>query len=595
MNFIAKTGVKHIFMLAGGGCMHLIDSIGRCNQVEYICNLHEQACAIAAEAYGQYTNNLGVALVTTGPGGTNAITGLAGAWIDSTPCMFISGQVKTSDLMRDKGVRQMGFQEVDIISMVKPITKYAVTVTDEKTIRYHLEKGLYYARTGRPGPVWIDIPLDIQASMIDESELPGFNQDFQGNNTLIEEKIYKIIELLNNSVRPVILVGNGIRLANAQEDFYRLVELLQIPVLTTWKSIDLIDDGHPLFAGRPGAIGQRGANFAQQNSDLFISMGARLDFGQTAYNHKAFARGARKVIIDIDEGEIKKLQMPVEVSIRSDVKIFIKELLRKADLIHGSRGEWLKTCKEWKEKYPLILPEYREQKEDVNLYVLIDVLSELLEQCDVIVPGSSGSAVEIFMQSFRVKYGQRIQFTPGLGAMGFGLPATIGACIASGRKRTICLNGDGGFQLNIQELETVRRLALPVKFFVINNGGYASIMATQRNYFQGYYTGSEKSSGLTLPDICKIGEAYNIKTEKIVNHSNIYDKVKRVLETEGPVICEVKVSPEQLTAPRVKSYISPDGTMITLPMEDMWPFLTREEFFANMIVPPLKESRSMPA
>jgi acetolactate synthase-1/2/3 large subunit len=592
IDFIADGGIKHIFMLSGGGCMHLVDSAGRCNKIQYVCNLHEQACIIAADAYGQYTNNIGAALVTTGPGGTNAITGVAGAWIDSTPLLVISGQVKTSDLMSKYSVRQMGVQEVDIISMVKTITKYAITVTEPNEIRYHLEKALYLAKTGRPGPVWLDIPLDIQANMIDEHRLEGFipEEKHEKNKALLKEEIVKIIEVLNKAERPVILGGNGIRLAKAEKDFLRLIEILKVPVLTTWKIIDLLDDNHPLFAGRPGAIGQRGANFIQQNSDLFLSIGARLDFGQTAYNHNHFARCARKIIVDIDEKEIKKLQMKIDFPLAIDGGNFIRELLKNAHLIQSKERPWLKLCREWNKKYPVILPEYREEKKHVNLYILIDILSDLLLPEDIIVPGSSGSAVEIFMQSFRVKSGQRIIFNPGLGAMGFGLPASIGACIA-GEKRTICLNGDGGFQLNIQELETVKRLNLPIKFFIINNGGYSSIMTTQRNYFEGRYTGSEKSSNLTLPDILRVAEAYNIKSEKIENHIHIESKVKKILDIEGPCICEVQVSPLQATMPRVKSSVKPDGTMITLPMEDLWPFLPREEFFNNMIVPPLEESK----
>ena len=592
INFIADSGVKHIFMLSGGGCMHLVDSVGKCKKIEYVCNLHEQACAIAADAYGQYTNNVGLALVTTGPGGTNAITGVAGAWIDSTPLLIISGQVKTSDLLSKYSVRQMGVQEVDIISMIKSITKYAVTVTEPEEIRYHLEKALYLANTGRPGPVWLDIPLDVQASVIEEDNLKPFTAEEEHKKPEhVKGKILKIIEVLNNSERPVILAGNGIRLAKGEEDFLRLIEILKIPVLTTWKIIDLLDNDHPLFAGRPGAIGQRGANFIQQNSDFFLSIGARLDFGQTAYNHRHFARCARKVIVDIDEKEIRKLQMPVDFPLAIDGRDFIREFLNNIHLVKERSMSWLNTCRMWNETYPVILPEYREQKEHVNLYVLMDVLSDLLTEEDIIIPGSSGSSVEIFMQSFRVKKGQRIIFNPGLGAMGFGLPAAIGACIAGG-KRTICINGDGGFQLNIQELETIRRLNLPIKFFIINNGGYSSIMATQRNYFNGRYTGSEKNSKLTLPDIRRIAEAYNIKNEKLENHSHIESKIKEVIETERPCICEVMVSPLQATIPRVKSHVKPDGSMVTLPMEDLWPFLPREEFLKHMIIPPLEESKN---
>ncbi len=334
MNFVSDQGVNDVFMLPGGGCMHLVDSLGRNPDLNFICNLHEQGSAVAAEAYGQYTNNLGVALITTGPGGTNTITGVAGAWLDSTPCLFISGQVKLADLVGDRGIRQMGFQEINIVELVSSITKYAVTVTDPDTIQYHLEKAVHLARSGRPGPVWIDIPLDIQASMVDEKNLAKFDpsKDTSHNDTeLLQQQVSKTIQILNDSERPVILAGNGIRLANAQDDFQKFIDLLKIPVLTTWKTIDFLPESHSLFTGRPGSIGQRGANFTQQNSDCFLSIGARLDFGQTGYNHKNFARAAKKIMVDVDPFEISKMMTNIDVPVAADAKAFIQEFLRQAD------------------------------------------------------------------------------------------------------------------------------------------------------------------------------------------------------------------------------------------------------------------------
>ncbi|WP_335930631.1 thiamine pyrophosphate-binding protein [Nostoc sp.] len=592
IQFIANLGVEHIFLLPGGGCMHLLDSVGRCQQLKYICNLHEQACAIAAEAYGQYTNNLGVALVTTGPGGTNTLTGVAGAWLDSTPCLFISGQVKTADLVGTRGVRQMGFQEINIVEMVKPITKYAVVVTDPKTIRYHLEKAVYLAKNGRPGPVWIDIPLDIQAAQIEETELVGFDkQEVEKpiDHSLLQQQISETIRLLNQAERPCILVGNGVRLAGAIEDFLQLIEILQIPVLTTWKAIDFLPESHWLFAGRPGAIGQRGANFTQQNSDLLITIGARLDFGQTGYNHQNFARGAKKIIVDIDPNEISKMMMPIDVPICADAGDFIGDCLEKRDkIISQDRSSWLNRCKDWQAKYPVILPEYWQESDRVNNYVLIDVLSEEMSEDDLLIPGSSGACSEITMQGFRVKPGMRIFNTEGLGAMGFGIASAIGGCLASGGKHTICIDGDGGFIMNVQELETLKRLKLPIKFFILNNDGYISIQNTQKNYFQGRYVASNPNSGLTLPDISKISAAFDIPYTKIADHGGIREKVIEVLNSPSAFICEVLISPNQFTAPRITSTSKPDGTMVSKPLEDMWPFLERKEFLANMIVPHLE-------
>jgi len=591
--FVASLKVKHVFLLPGGGCMHLVDSLGRRSDLEYICCLHEQAAAIAAEAYGQYTNNIGVALVTTGPGSTNAITGVAGAWIDSTPVLIISGQVKRPDMIGETGVRQMGNQEIEIVSIVRPITKYTITILEPESIRYHLEKAVYLARTGRPGPVWIDIPLDVQATMVDEPKLQGFEHlelASKKNKKELERSVEKTIQLFNESQRPVILAGNGIRLSGALKDFLDLIEHLKIPVLTTWKAIDFLPENHELFFGRPGSIGQRGANFIQQNSDFIVTVGARLDLPQVGYNYQNFARAAKKVIVDIDFTEIKKLKMDIDVSICSDARDFIKELLRKKDkFIFKDRSKWISCCREWKSKYPVVLPQYWEQKEYVNTYILIDVLSELMEEDDVLVPGSSGGCSEITMQAFKVKKGQRIFNTPGLGAMGFGLPASIGACLASGKKRTVSIIGDGGLQHNIQDLETMARLKLPVKIFILNNNGYASIKNMQKNYFNGHLVGCDPSSGLTLPDTCKVASAYGLKNTRILNHTGLKERVKEVLETEGPFICEVMVDPQLVTAPRLSSEVRSDGSIVSKPLEDLWPFLDREEFKANMIVKPIEE------
>ncbi len=586
MEFIAAQRVKHIFMFPGGGAMHLVDSAGKCKGLEFICNLHEQACAISAEAYSQCSGNFAAVLVTTGPGGTNAVTGVAGAWLDSTPMLVLSGQVKRADLAVGKGLRQMGPQEIDIISIVKTITKYAVTVTDPKNIRYHMEKALYLSKSGRPGPVWLDIPLDVQSAMVEEKELKRFfPKQTNRENKLLIKKILKVIELINGSERPVILLGNGVRLAGALEDFRKLIHILNIPVLTTWKTADSLPDNHRLYAGRPGIIGQRGANFTQQNSDCIIILGARMDLLQLAFDNEHFARGAKKIIVDIDVNEIKKLKFKLDVSICADAGIVIREIIKSANKIKPKdRSVWLKTIKDWQKKYPVILSQYWQDKKVVNIYALMDVLSDVLTGKDVVVPGSSGQCSEVFLQSFRVKKGQRILNTPGLGAMGFGLPASIGACLAAGRRRIICINGDGGFQLNIQELETVRRLNLPIKYFILNNEGYASIKATQKNNFSAHYVACNKQSGLSLPDIIKLAKAYGIKTARIKSHKDIRKKVKQAVSMDGPVICEVIVSIDQVVAPKVISKLHADGTVEQKPMEDMWPFLDREEFRKNMLI-----------
>lgn len=593
INFISRLNVKHVFLLPGGGCMHLVDSLGKCSDLEYVCCLHEQAAAIAADAYSQYTNNIGIVLVTTGPGSTNVITGTAASWIDSTAVLIVSGQVKRSDMIGASGVRQMGVQEVDIIPIVKSITKYAVTILDPSTIRYHLEKAVYVAKTGRPGPVWISIPLDVQGSLINEKNLRGFSPSEISqkiNTNKILKQIKEVIKLINGSERPVILAGNGIRLSGAKKEFIHLVEKLKIPVLTTWRANDFFPENHELYFGRPGSVAQRGANFIQQNSDLIITIGARLDLAQVGFDYKNFARGAKKVIVDIDPAEIKKLKMHVDVPILSDAKFFINGLNKELKMLkHKDRSEWINRCLKWKKNYPVIVSEYYNRKKYVNTYVLIDVLSDLMNGNDVLVPGSSGSCAEITQQAIKVKKGMRILNTPGLGSMGFGLPASIGACLASGRKRTITIIGDGGLQHNIQELETLARLKLPVKVFVLNNNGYASIRTTQKRHFAGHLVCCDPSSGLTIPDTCKVASAYGIKTMQITRQKNLKEKVGKVLGTKGPVVCDVMIDPNLETAPKLSSEVRPDGSIVSKPMEDLYPFLDREEFRANMIVKPAEE------
>ena len=588
IEFVARAGVKHIFLLTGGGSMHLADSLGRNPGLEYVCCLHEQACAFAAEHYAEFTGGLGVALVTSGPGGTNAVTGVAAAWLESASCLFLSGQAKRSDLIGGTGVRSMGQQEVDIVSVVRPVTKYAVTVLDPGTIRYELEKAIYLATHGRRGPVWLDIPLDVQAATIDETSLPGFvpaapERDPAG----LERQVAEAIDLLNRAQRPVLFLGNGARAAQAGGALRQLVDLLRIPVLVTWKIADFLPEADPYYAGRPGAIGQRGANFTQQNADCLLIIGARLDRPQTAFCHRNFAPAAVKIVVDVDPAELAKIQTEVAVPVCADAAAFVAEFLRQAGRLEtGDRSCWLRRAREWSARYPVVLPEYWETGGRVNTYVLMDVLSDELAANDVIVPGSSGPCSDIFMQAFRVKAGQRIVNAPGLGAMGTGLPGSVGACLASGRRRTININGDGGFQLNVQELETVRRLNLPIRFFVLCNGGYGSIMATQRNYFDGRFVGSEPGSRLTLPDIEKVAAAYGLPAVRIRSHSDLRARVREVLAHDGPVVCAVDTPADQPTAPRVTSKVEPDGSIVSRPMEDMWPFLSREELLSNMIVPP---------
>jgi acetolactate synthase I/II/III large subunit len=589
MRFVAEAGVKHVFMLPGGGAMHLNDSLRRTDGLDFVCNLHEQASAICAEAYCRVTGNLGVALVTTGPGGTNAVTGVACAWLDSTPCLFISGQVKRSDLIKDSGLRQLGVQEIDIVSIVRPITKYAVTVMEPADIRMILEEAIYLARSGRPGPVWIDIPLDVQAAQIDETDLSGFVPPNLPSASDIRREASETLALLRTAERPVLLAGNGIRVAGAIEEFRQLVAKLGIPVLTTCPGLDLLPHSNPLLVGRPGAIASRGANFALQNSDFLLTVGARLDMAMVGYSHRNLARAAKKVVVDIDPAEIEKLDMDIAVKVPADAGNFIQELLRQLDgTVQASRPEWLSRCREWKTSYPLVTHAHRTQTAYVSTYAFTEAMSRLMDEGDTVIVGSSGAAIELVFLCLEVKEGQRIFHNRGTGSMGLGLPQAIGACFANGQQKTILIEGDGSFQLNLQELQTVATHRLPIKMFILNNQGFASIRLSQERHFGGLI-GADDSSGLQLPDLKKIAEVYGIKTAQIRNHAEMAEELPCLLEGDGPLLCEIMIAPTESREPSIASRQRKDGGMVSSPLEDLWPFLPRDEFLQNMIIPPLED------
>jgi acetolactate synthase-1/2/3 large subunit len=494
--------------------------------------------------------------------------------------------------MKGTGVRQMGVQEVDIVTLIHSVTKYAVTVTNPVSIRYHLEKAVYLAKTGRPGPVWVDIPLDVQAAIIEPNELKGFHE--KETHRLLDDdetvnRINSVIKLFNSAERPIILAGNGVRLSGAHSDFYQLIEALNVPVLLTWPAMDLLPDNYRLLVGRPGSVAPRGANFALQNADLILALGTRLDFVLTGYAPDKLGRGAKKIMVDIDPSELNKLEGYIDLPVCMDLKQFLAAFYGKIDKCKGRDiSAWHKRCQEWKKRYPVVLPEHMQPYNRVSIYHLTQILSEELRSDDVIVPGSSGLGIEIFLLAFQVKQGQRLFNTTAPGDMGFGLPAAIGACLAADSRRTICVDGDGGFQLNIQELETLRRLNLPIKFFILNNDGYASIRAMQTRYF-GQRMGSDATSGMTLPNIIKVASAYNLTTYQIVDQTDLRAQVKKVIDLPGPVICDVLMNPDEPRAPSLSSMQNAKGVMVSKPLEDLWPFLERDEFISNMIIPPLKE------
>ena len=583
MKFISDLGVKKVFYVSGGGAMHLNDSLGKNENLTGICMLHEQGASIAAESYARIAEGYGVCLVTSGPGGTNAITGLAGAYYDGIPVIFISGQVKRADLVGNQKIRQFGIQEADIVSIAKPISKYAVQIKEPEDIKYELEKASKIAVSGKPGPVWIDIPLDIQATDIDIDTLEGFNEVME-EYPCKKEDIDKVIELFNKAERPVMLIGNGIRMAKAVNEIRDLYDLLAIPVLTSWNGVDLIEDNHPLFYGRPGAVGHRHANFIQQNADFVLTIGSRLNLLSTGYNFDSFLEKANHVMVEIDKYEMEKKSVHPKLKINCDAKSFIQALLnRKDELNLEKRTKWIEHCNKLREKYPIFIQEQEPREGYVSTYDLVNEVSNQMTENDIYQFTSSGTSVDIAMKVFRIKKGQRAFLTKGLAAMGYDLPASIGSCIASNKKRTVCITGDGSIAMNMQELEVLKRLNLPVKIFVVDNNGYSMIYGSQNGNFKGHLTGCTKESGLTLPDMKRIAEAFGIRGMHIDNEEELHNKVVEALESDGPVICTVKADITQKILPKQTNYMREDGQMASRPLEDMTPLLDRDEFENNLL------------
>ena len=575
IEFLVKQGVKDCFMLVGGGAMHLNDSAGSHPGMNYVCCLHEQACAMAAESYARCKRDLGVAIVTTGPGVTNTVTAIGAAWIESTPLFIISGQVKRADSLENTGVRSMGVQELEVIPIVESITKYAVKLKDPQMVRYELEKCVAIARQGRPGPVLLDVPLDVQASFVEEDTLASYNDEYK-KPVIKAETIDEVVKLLESAKRPVFYGGGGVYMSNASDAFVQLAEKYNIPVMTTWNGIDIIWNDHPLYMGRPGGIGQRAANFIIQSCDLLVTFGTRLASLQTGFNYDDYARDAKMVMVDIDPAELDKAKLHPYLKVECDVKDFIEQML-KQDVNIPDHQKWIRACKDVVAQFPNIKDEWRNVDKPANSYLLVESLSKHMKAEDVYCGGRAGTCVDTIIHAFQVKKGQRVIATKGLSSMGYGLPAAIGAAVAYPGKKIVINNGDGGFVMNIQELAVVKHLNLPLKIFVLNNHGYATIVSTQTNVFKGHFVGCNSDSNLELGDIKTVAEAYGIKTYSINKNSEIEDVVAEVLNYDCPVLCDVNVSIVQPIQPRQASFKNEKGQMQSRPLEDMRPFLEREE------------------
>jgi acetolactate synthase-1/2/3 large subunit len=587
MGRLAEWGVRHIFLLTGGGAMHLNDAIGRESRLQYVCTHHEQAAAIAAEAYARITETPGVLNVTTGPGAINSLNGVFGAWTDSIPMLVISGQVKRETNKVVTGfdyLRQLGDQEVDIVSMVRGITKYAVLVEDPDSIRYHLERAYYLAAHGRPGPCWLDIPVDVQGAQIDEKTLRSYGPA-EDELTWPQEEISRacseVVHRIQDAQRPVILAGTGVRLAHALEEFDQVIRALQIPVTTAWTH-DLIASDDALFCGRPGTIGERAGNFTVQNSDLLLVLGSRLNIRQVSYNWKSFAPNAYKIQVDVDAGEMKKPTVQPDMAVHCDLKVFLRELLHqlKEERYSARHADWLAWCRERVARYPVVQAKQRQPGPPLNPYYFIELLGGMLADDDPVICGDATACIVPF-QALRLKKGQRLISNSGSASMGYDLPAAIGVAFARNGRRVICLAGDGSIQLNLQELQTVVHHQLPVKIFVLNNNGYLSIRTTQKNFF-GQLVGESKESGVSFPDMARIAEAYGIPSLRL-DHTGQMEQLKKALAGPGPLLVDVVLDEKQEFEPRIRSRKREDGTIETPALEDMYPFLEPEELAENMI------------
>lgn len=573
---VAEQGVKDVFLVSGGWIMYLSDAVHKNPDLNFIVNYHEQACSIAAEAYARINEKLGVCLVTAGPGSTNALTGVAGAYVDSIPMLVISGHVRTAIMADHSYQRQVGPQELNHEPMAKPVCKYTVTVMKAEDIRYEIEKCLHLAMSGRPGPTWLNLPLDIQNAMIEPEELRGYTPDTDDVPTLRDAELDRIAAMIAKAQRPVIMGGNGIVLAGARQEFRALVEKLQIPVLLTISAMDLLGEDFPLFQGRGGPGGQRRANFALQNSDLVLAIGTSLSISCIGFNDQ-FAPKAEKILVNIDRGDLKRDNVKIQHPVLSDAKDFVVRLAdRFAPGSYKPTTRWLEACAGWKRDYPVMLPDEYLQKECVDTYIFYDELSRQLGETDMIVSGNSLDGCIIAYQAHRVKEGQRAFTSVCCGAMGWDLPALVGACVADRSRRGVMITGDGSVLFNVQELMTLKMYNLDAKMFISNNDGYASIRGTQDRFCEGRHVGVDAASGVGNPDFEALAKAFGIGYVKIDTNAELKDRIAKALATPGPVIVDMKVSKLQQRF-RASSYKKDDGTIASRPIEDMDPLLPREE------------------
>lgn len=589
--FIAR-GIRQVFTVVGGGAMHLNDALGHNPQMHCLYNHHEQAAAIAAEAYARVNNKMAITCVTSGPGAINALNGVVGAYQDSIPMIVLSGQVKTSLTLKcnDLKLRTFGPQEMDIVPCLHNMVKYAEMITEPNKIRYCLEKAYNLATTGRKGPCWLDLPLDIQGAFVETDELTGYVSKETTKKDGLKADVDKILNKMKTAIRPVIYAGNGIRLSGGVELLHKLAKNLSIPVVTCWDSIDLMASDDPLYCGRAGTMGDRAGNFAVQNSDLLICIGTRLNIYQVGYNVHTWAREAYTVVVDIDEEELKKPTIRVDLPVCADASEFIEQLINGASEYKlPNFTKWIEQCNEWKHNYPVVQARQYAEQDKVNVYAFIDALSKTLPE-DTITVATNGSASVVGSQTYYINKRNRFIMNCGLSSMGYGLPASIGACVANGRNSVVCIEGDGSIMMNLQELQTVVTNKLPIKLFVINNNGYHQIRQTQNNIFHNGLVGVGPDSGdLGFPNFEKLANTFGLSYVSIQNNKELKFKIDEILVNDEPILCEVFVTTAQIFEPKSATKKLADGTFISPPLEDMAPFLSREELEKNMYIPLISE------
>lgn len=579
---LEKYGVRHTFMITGGGAMHLNDSFGKSKKIKLIFNHHEQASAIAAEGYARTRQQLAVVCVTTGPGGLNCLNGVFGAWTDSAPVLFISGQVKRATTLSScpqVPLRQLGDQETDIVRIVTPITKYARQLRSAQEIDAILEEAIFRATTGRPGPVWLDIPLDLQAAQIDPKKLKKFRRP-ASKDAPATSALEKAVRWLQQAKRPLIVAGHGIRLSNTTHLLEKLLAQTDIPAVTTFNGLDLLPDDSPYFAGRIGTIGQRAGNFTLQNADVVLFLGTRNNIRQASYNWENFAAHAKKIIVDIDPAELHKPTVKPDLAICADLKKVLPFLCKQLTRPVGS-ALWLPHCQQWRLTYPPLREFTIPATGKVHPYLFMDVLSRQLTSKDIVV-ASNGTACVAFFQTARIKKGTRAFANSGCASMGYGLPAAIGACMAAGMP-VVCLEGDGSIMMNLQELQTVKTNKMPLKIFILRNGEYSSIIQTQRNFFNGRLTGCNAQSGVEVPDFIKVAQSFGLPTVQITKNCDLQQMIRRVLASKGPVVCQVDCTADYIFSPKLSARKLPDGSLQSPSLEDMFPFLPRKEYKKNML------------